>query len=121
MSALARLGTVRAWQTVGFGSPEEPAQHQSDSDAGGPGSGFFYDTPDDGLPDRIGGDNLFEARFVCRIARSVAAMTSAADLPARALSAVRSFFRFRQVHHGLESGVARAAKVPRIEKRLPTK
>ena len=39
---------------------------------------------------------------------------------ARALSAVRSFFRFRQVHHGLESGVARAAKVPRIEKRLPT-
>lgn len=39
---------------------------------------------------------------------------------ARALSAVRSFFRFRQVHHGLESGVVRAAKVPRIEKRLPT-
>jgi len=39
---------------------------------------------------------------------------------ARSLSAVRSFFRFRQVHHGLESGVARAAKVPRIEKRLPT-
>jgi len=39
---------------------------------------------------------------------------------ARALSAVRSFFRYRQVHHGLESGVARAAKVPRIEKRLPT-
>jgi hypothetical protein len=42
------------------------------SDTGGPGSGFYYDTPDDGLPDRIGGDNLFEARFVCRIARSVA-------------------------------------------------
>jgi hypothetical protein len=42
------------------------------SDTGGPGSGFFYDTPDDGLPDRLGGDNLFEARFVCRIARSVA-------------------------------------------------
>lgn len=39
---------------------------------------------------------------------------------ARALSAVRSFFRFRQVHHGLETGVARSAKVPRIEKRLPT-
>jgi integrase/recombinase XerC len=39
---------------------------------------------------------------------------------ARALSAVRSFFRYRQLHHGLESGVARAAKVPRIEKRLPT-
>lgn len=43
-----------------------------DSDAGGPGSSFFYDTPNDGLPDRIGGDNLFEARFVCRIPRSVA-------------------------------------------------
>lgn len=43
-----------------------------DTDAGGPGSGFYYDTPDDGLPDRMGGNNLFEARFVCRIARSVA-------------------------------------------------
>jgi hypothetical protein len=42
------------------------------SDAGGPGSGFFYDTPDDGLPDRLGGDNFFEARFVCRVARSIA-------------------------------------------------
>ena len=42
------------------------------SDTGSPGSSFFYDTPNDGLPDRIGGDNLFEARFVCRIARSVA-------------------------------------------------
>ncbi|MEZ5573924.1 MAG: hypothetical protein R3E64_18200 [Halioglobus sp.] len=42
------------------------------SDAGGPGSGFFYDTPNDGLPDRMGGNNLFEANFVCRIARSVA-------------------------------------------------
>lgn len=42
------------------------------SASGGPGSGFFYDAPDDGLPDRIGGDNLFTARFICRIARSVA-------------------------------------------------
>jgi len=42
------------------------------SDAGGPGSGFYYGMPDDGLPDRMGGDNLFEARFICRIARSVA-------------------------------------------------
>ncbi len=42
------------------------------TETGGPGSGFFYDTPDDGLPDRIGGDNVIEARFVCRIARSVA-------------------------------------------------
>lgn len=43
-----------------------------DSLDGAPGSSFFYDEPDDGLPDRIGGDNLFEANYVCRIARSVA-------------------------------------------------
>ncbi|GAB3290271.1 hypothetical protein [Parahaliea aestuarii] len=43
-----------------------------DSEDGGPGSGFFYGEPDDGLPDRMGGDNLFEANFVCRIPRSVA-------------------------------------------------
>lgn len=41
-----------------------------DSDAGDPGSVFFYAEPDDGLPDRIGGDNLFEADFICRIART---------------------------------------------------
>jgi integrase/recombinase XerC len=39
---------------------------------------------------------------------------------ARALSAVRSFFRFLQVHEGITNGVARAAKMPKIEKRLPT-
>jgi integrase/recombinase XerC len=39
---------------------------------------------------------------------------------ARALSAVRSLYRYLQVHHGLANGVARAAKVPKIEKRLPT-
>ncbi|MDZ7784605.1 MAG: hypothetical protein U5K56_17250 [Halioglobus sp.] len=43
-----------------------------DSDDGGPGSAFFYDTPDDGLPDRMGGNNLLEAPFVCQIPRSVA-------------------------------------------------
>lgn len=42
------------------------------SDDGGPGSPFYYDEPDDGLPDRLGGDNLFTARFFCRIPRSVA-------------------------------------------------
>ena len=42
------------------------------SDEGGPGSPFFYDTPDDGLPDRIGGDNMFTATFYCSVARSVA-------------------------------------------------
>ena len=39
---------------------------------------------------------------------------------ARALSAVRSFYRYLQEHHGLANNVARAAKVPRLEKRLPT-
>ena len=43
-----------------------------DSDDGAPGSPFFYDQPDDGLPDRIGGDNMFTAHFYCSIARSVA-------------------------------------------------
>jgi integrase/recombinase XerC len=39
---------------------------------------------------------------------------------ARALSAVRSLYRYLQVHHGLPNNVARAAKVPKLEKRLPT-
>ncbi len=39
---------------------------------------------------------------------------------ARALSALRSFYRFLQVNHGVSNGVARAARIPKIEKRLPT-
>ncbi len=39
---------------------------------------------------------------------------------ARALSALRSFLKYLQVHHGRESGAARAARVPKLEKRLPT-
>ena len=39
---------------------------------------------------------------------------------ARALSAVRSFYRYLQQHHGLANNIARAAKVPKLEKRLPT-
>jgi integrase/recombinase XerC len=39
---------------------------------------------------------------------------------ARALSALRSFFRYLQVHHQVENSVARAARMPRIEKRLPS-
>jgi len=42
------------------------------SDDGEPGVPFFYDQPDDGLPDRLGGDNMFTARFFCSVARSVA-------------------------------------------------
>ena len=39
---------------------------------------------------------------------------------ARALSAVRSLYRYLQEHHGVSSTVVRAAKVPKLEKRLPT-
>jgi integrase/recombinase XerC len=38
---------------------------------------------------------------------------------ARALSALRSFYRFLNVHHGIEVNPARAASTPKIEKRLP--
>ncbi len=39
---------------------------------------------------------------------------------ARALSAVRSLYRYLQEHHGVANNVARAAKVPKLDKRLPT-
>lgn len=39
---------------------------------------------------------------------------------ARALSAVRSLFRYLQVHHGLAVNIAKAARVPKLDKRLPT-
>lgn len=55
-----------------------------DSKSGAPGSSFFYEeTPDDGLPDRMEGDNLFAANFVCRVARSVA---EDFDLPPKILA-----------------------------------
>ncbi len=38
---------------------------------------------------------------------------------ARALSAVRSLYRFLQAHHGLEHSPVRAAKAPRPERHLP--
>ena len=38
---------------------------------------------------------------------------------ARALSAVRSLYRYLQEHHGVPNNIARAAKVPKLEKRLP--
>ena len=39
---------------------------------------------------------------------------------ARSLSAVRSLFRYLREHHGVANGAARAAKVPKLDKRLPT-
>lgn len=38
---------------------------------------------------------------------------------ARALSALRSFYRFLNLHHGIEVNPARAAATPKLEKRLP--
>jgi integrase/recombinase XerC len=38
---------------------------------------------------------------------------------ARALSALRSFYRFLNIHHGIEVNPARAASTPKVEKRLP--
>jgi len=38
---------------------------------------------------------------------------------ARALSAVRAFYRFLNLHHGVEVNPARAASTPKLEKRLP--
>ncbi len=39
---------------------------------------------------------------------------------ARALSAVRSLYRFLQEHHGVASTAARSARIPKLDKRLPT-
>lgn len=39
---------------------------------------------------------------------------------ARALSAVRSFYKFLQVHHGFEVNPVRSVRTPKLDKRLPT-
>lgn len=39
---------------------------------------------------------------------------------ARALSALRSFYRYLHAEHGIGGGAVRAARAPRIEKRLPS-
>ena len=39
---------------------------------------------------------------------------------ARALSALRSFYRYLQLHHGIANAVVRAARTPKLEKRLPS-
>jgi integrase/recombinase XerC len=38
---------------------------------------------------------------------------------ARALSAIRSFYRFLNLHHGIEVNPARAAATPKLDRRLP--
>jgi integrase/recombinase XerC len=39
---------------------------------------------------------------------------------ARALSAVRSLYRYLQENHGVPNNIARAARMPKLDKRLPT-
>ncbi len=39
---------------------------------------------------------------------------------ARALSAVRSLYRYLQEHHAVPNNIAKAARVPKLDKRLPT-
>ncbi|MGH7509425.1 MAG: tyrosine recombinase XerC [Gemmatimonadales bacterium] len=39
---------------------------------------------------------------------------------ARALSAVRSLYRYLQEHYGVPNNIVRSARMPRLEKRLPT-
>jgi integrase/recombinase XerC len=60
-------------------------------------------------------DRLGIRGFLGELARRGMAKRSAA----RALSAVRSLYRFLQQHHGLEHSAVRAAKAPRLERHLP--
>jgi integrase/recombinase XerC len=39
---------------------------------------------------------------------------------ARALSALRSFYRYLQVHHGMEANPAKSTRIPKLDRRLPT-
>jgi integrase/recombinase XerC len=61
-------------------------------------------------------DRLGLRGFLGELQRKGLARRSAA----RALSAVRSLYRYLQEHHGVPNSIARAAKVPKLEKRLPT-
>jgi integrase/recombinase XerC len=61
-------------------------------------------------------DRLGFRGFLGELQRKGLAKRSAA----RALSAVRSFYRYLQEHHGVTSAAARSARVPKLDKRLPT-
>jgi integrase/recombinase XerC len=61
-------------------------------------------------------DRLGVRGFLGELQRRGLAKRSAA----RALSAVRSFYRFLQEHHGVPNNIARAARMPKLDKRLPT-
>lgn len=61
-------------------------------------------------------DRLGLRSFLGELQRRGLARRSAA----RALSAVRSLYRYLQEHHGVPNSIARATKMPKLEKRLPT-
>jgi integrase/recombinase XerC len=61
-------------------------------------------------------DRLGVRGFLGELQRRGLARRSAA----RALSAVRSLYRYLQEHHGVANNIARAARLPKLEKRLPT-
>lgn len=61
-------------------------------------------------------DRLTIRTFLGELERSGLTRRSAA----RTLSAVRSFYRWLHVHHDIDTAAIRAAKMPRLEKRLPT-
>ena len=61
-------------------------------------------------------DRLGVRGFLGEMQRKGLARRSAA----RALSAVRSLYRYLQEHHGVANTIARAARMPKLEKRLPS-
>jgi integrase/recombinase XerC len=61
-------------------------------------------------------DRLSLRAFLGELERRGLARRSAA----RTLSAIRSFYRWLHVHHDVDTVAVRAAKMPRLEKRLPT-
>src|ERR671913_2272287 len=60
-------------------------------------------------------DRLGVRGFLGELQRKGLARRSAA----RALSAVPSLYRYLQEHHGVANTIARAARMPKLEKRLP--
>lgn len=61
-------------------------------------------------------DRLALRAFLGELERRGLARRSAA----RTLSAIRSFYRWLHVHHDIDTVAVRAAKLPKLEKRLPT-
>jgi len=76
----------------------------------------FLDRHEGGAWDFGGVDRLGIRGFLGELQRKGLAKRSLA----RALSAVRSLYRFLQAHHGLERSPVRAARAPRLGRSLPS-